>query len=137
MLKARITSIAVATLLASAASVGWPWAPSARAEQIEGQRIIREIVVDGAVMEQSSDEAPANELRPTWIDHRSGLDQPYQHSWWEAVFFFPVFWTVYIPIVTIILAAAGEWLIHALRRLRSQARLAGANRRRARAVLNR
>jgi hypothetical protein len=51
--------------------------------------------------------------------------------------FFPVFWTVYIPIVTIILAAAGEWLIHALRRLRAQARLACANPRRARAVLNR
>jgi hypothetical protein len=36
--------------------------------------------------------------------------------------FSPVFWTVYIPIVTIILAAAGEWLIHALRQLRAQAR---------------
>jgi hypothetical protein len=35
--------------------------------------------------------------------------------------FFLVFWTVYIPIVTIILAAAGEWLIHALRQLRAQA----------------
>ena len=31
--------------------------------------------------------------------------------------FFPVFWTIYIPIVTIMLAAAGEWLIHALRQL--------------------
>ena len=29
--------------------------------------------------------------------------------------FFPVFWTIYIPIVTIMLAAASEWLIHALR----------------------
>jgi hypothetical protein len=45
--------------------------------------------------------------------------------------FFPVFWTVYIPIVTIILAAAGEWLIHALRRVRAQARPACSNRRRA------
>jgi hypothetical protein len=51
--------------------------------------------------------------------------------------FFPVFWTVYIPIVTIILAAAGEWLIHALRRLRARGRLACSNRRRARAALNR
>jgi hypothetical protein len=38
-------------------------------------------VVDGAVMEPSSDEAPANELRPSWIDQRSVLDRPYQHSW--------------------------------------------------------
>jgi hypothetical protein len=45
--------------------------------------------------------------------------------------FFPVFWTVYIPIVTIILAASGEWLFHALRRLRAQARLVCSNQRRA------
>jgi hypothetical protein len=51
--------------------------------------------------------------------------------------FLPVFWTIYIPIVTIMLAAAGEWLIHALRQLRAQARLASSNRRRARAVLDR
>ena len=51
--------------------------------------------------------------------------------------FFPVFWTVYIPIVTIILAAAGEWLIDAWRQLRAQARLACSNRGRARAVPNR
>jgi len=31
--------------------------------------------------------------------------------------FFPVFWTIYIPIVTIMLGAAGERLIHALRQL--------------------
>jgi hypothetical protein len=43
--------------------------------------------------------------------------------------FLPVFWTIYIPIVTIMLAAAGEWLIHALRQLRAQARLASSNRR--------
>ena len=42
--------------------------------------------------------------------------------------FFPVFWTVYIPIVTIILAAAGEWLIHALRQLRARARLVCSSR---------
>jgi hypothetical protein len=51
--------------------------------------------------------------------------------------FLPVFWTIYIPIVTIMLAAAGEWLIHALRQLRAQARLACSNRRRVRAVLDR
>jgi hypothetical protein len=51
--------------------------------------------------------------------------------------FFPVFWTVYIPIVTIILAAAGEWLTHAGRQLRARAQLACSNRGRARAVPNR
>jgi hypothetical protein len=51
--------------------------------------------------------------------------------------FFPVFWTIYIPFVTIVLAAAGERLIHALRQLRAQGRLASSNRRRARAVLDR
>jgi hypothetical protein len=45
--------------------------------------------------------------------------------------FFPAFWTIYIPIVTIILAAAGEWLMHALRQLRAQARPACLNRRQA------
>jgi hypothetical protein len=44
--------------------------------------------------------------------------------------FLPVFWTIYIPIVTIMLAAAGEWLIRALHQLRAQARLASSNRRR-------
>jgi hypothetical protein len=48
-----------------------------------------------------------------------------------VIMFFPVFWTAYIPIVTIILAAAGEWLIHALRQLRAQGRLARSNRQRA------
>jgi hypothetical protein len=44
-----------------------------------------------------------------------------------VIMFFPVFWTIYIPIVTIMLAAAGEWLIHALREFRAQARLARSN----------
>jgi hypothetical protein len=39
--------------------------------------------------------------------------------------FFLAFWTIYIPI------AAGEWLVHALRQLRAQARLACSNRRQA------
>jgi hypothetical protein len=45
-----------------------------------------------------------------------------------VIMFFPVFWTVYIPIVTIILAAAGEWLIHALRPLSARARLVCSSR---------
>ena len=81
MLKtARIASLAAAALLASPAFAAWPLDRAAQAEQIGDQRIIREIVVDGAVMEPSSDEAPANELRPSWVDERSVFDRPYQHS---------------------------------------------------------
>jgi hypothetical protein len=79
--KVCIASIAAATLLASPAFATWPLDRGAQAEQIGDQRIIREIVVDGAVMEASPDEAPANELRPSWIDQRSVLDRPDQHSW--------------------------------------------------------
>jgi hypothetical protein len=35
--------------------------------------------------------------------------------------FFSVFWTVYIPIVTIILSGLGDWLTHSLRQLRAHA----------------
>jgi hypothetical protein len=80
--KVGIASIAAATLLASPAFVAaGPLDRAAQAEQIGDQRIIREIVVDGAVMEPSSDEAPASELRPSWVDQRRILDRPYQHSW--------------------------------------------------------
>lgn len=79
--KICIVSIAAATLLASPAFAAWPLDRAAQAEPISDQRIIREIVVDGAVMEASPDEAPANELRPSWIDQRSVRDRPYQHSW--------------------------------------------------------
>jgi hypothetical protein len=75
------TSIAAAVLLASPAFAAWPLNQGAQVEPIADQRIIREIVVDGGVMEPSSDEAPANELRPSWIDQRSVLDRPYQYSW--------------------------------------------------------
>jgi hypothetical protein len=79
--RVRITSIAAAMLLASPAFAGWPMDRGGQAEPIGDQRIIREIVINGAVMEPSSDEAPANELRPSWIDQRSSLDRLYQHSW--------------------------------------------------------
>jgi hypothetical protein len=79
--KVCIASIAAATLLASPAFAAWPLDRGAQAEPIGDQRIIREIVVDGAVMEPSSDEATASELRPNWIDQRGVLDRPYQHSW--------------------------------------------------------
>jgi hypothetical protein len=79
--KLGIASIAATTLLASPAFAAWPLDRAAQAEQIGDQRIICEIVVDGAVMEPSSDAAPANELRPTWVDERSVFDRPYQHSW--------------------------------------------------------
>jgi hypothetical protein len=78
MLKtARIASLAAATLLPSPASAG----PLAQAEPIGDQRIIREIVVDGAVIEAGSEEAPTNELRPSWVDQGSALDPRHQHSW--------------------------------------------------------
>lgn len=77
----RITSIAAAVLLASPAFAAWPLDRAAQTEQIGDQRIIREIVVDGTPMEPSSDEAPANELRPSWLDQHSVFDRPYQHSW--------------------------------------------------------
>ena len=35
--------------------------------------------------------------------------------------FFSVFWTVYIPIVTIISAGIGDWLTHSLRQRRAHA----------------
>lgn len=68
--KVWITSIAAATLLASPAFAAWPFDQPAQAEQIEDQRIIREVVVNGGLIEADSDEAPANELRPVpnWLD---------------------------------------------------------------------
>jgi len=44
------------------------------AEQVGDQRIIREIVIDGRPIDAGSDEAPANELRPNWLDQSSALD---------------------------------------------------------------
>jgi hypothetical protein len=79
--RVRFTPIAAAVLLASPAFAAWPLDRGAQVEPIGDQRIIREGVVDGAVMEPSSDEAPANELRPSWIDQRRVLDRSYQRSW--------------------------------------------------------
>jgi hypothetical protein len=44
--------------------------------------------------------------------------------------FFSLFWTAYIPICMIILALAGEQLMHSFRRLRVHAWIASSNRRR-------
>ena len=46
--------------------------------------------------------------------------------------FFSLFWTAYIPIGMIILALAGERLIHSFDRLRLHAWIAASNRRRIR-----
>jgi hypothetical protein len=56
--KVRITSIAAAALLASPAFAAWPFDQPAQAEQIEDQRIIREVVVNGGLIEADSDEDP-------------------------------------------------------------------------------
>lgn len=46
----------------------------------------------------------------------------------EEDMFFSVFWTGYIPIVTIILAAVGNWAINGFRWLRARARLVCSSR---------
>jgi hypothetical protein len=113
----HMLSIAAAVLLTSPAFARGPLAHAAPAEQVGDQRIIREIVIDGRPIDAVSDKAPANELRPNWLDQSSALDREhqhswYQHSWWGGdAMFFPVFWTAYIPIVTIILSVIGDRLI--------------------------
>ena len=78
----RIAWIAVATVMASPAFAGWPADQSAQVDLIGGQRIIREIVVDGHLTETGSNDAPANELRrvPNWLDGSGALDRARQHS---------------------------------------------------------
>jgi hypothetical protein len=44
--------------------------------------------------------------------------------------FFSIFWTAFIPVGMIILALAGEQLMHSFRRLRVHAWIASSNRRR-------
>jgi hypothetical protein len=46
--------------------------------------------------------------------------------------FFSLFWTAYIPVGMIILALAGEQLMHSFRRLRVHAWITSSNRRRTR-----
>jgi hypothetical protein len=81
--KVRITSIAAATLLASPAFAGWSRAQPAQLESIDGQRVIREVVVNGRLIEGVADESPANELRPvrSWVDQSNAPDSRPQPSW--------------------------------------------------------
>ena len=58
--KAWIMAIAAATLLASPAFAGWPADQPARVALVGGQRIIRELVVDGHLIETGSDDVPAS-----------------------------------------------------------------------------
>jgi hypothetical protein len=46
--------------------------------------------------------------------------------------FFSIFWTAFIPVGLIILALAGEWLMHSFGRHRMHAWMAASNRRRIR-----
>jgi hypothetical protein len=62
--KVRIMAIAAATLLAPPAFAGSPADQPAQLDLISGKRIIRELVVDGHLIETGSDDAPASELRP-------------------------------------------------------------------------
>jgi len=79
----RITSIAAATLLASPAFAAWPFAETAQAEQIEDQRIINEVVVNGRVMEADSDETFANGLHPApnWTGVSGPVDRRLRQSY--------------------------------------------------------
>jgi hypothetical protein len=83
----RMISIAAAVLLTSPPFASGPLAHAAPAGQVGDQRIIREIVIDGRPIDAGSDEAPANELRPNWLDQSSALDREhinnswYQHAW--------------------------------------------------------
>ena len=81
--KVRIMAIAAAPLLASPAFAGWPADQPAQVDLLSGKRIIREIVVDGHLIETGSDDAPASELRPVpnWIDGSGALDPARRHSY--------------------------------------------------------
>jgi len=79
----RIAWIAAAMVVASPAFAGWSADQPAQLDLISDQRIIREIVVDGHLIEADSDDASANELRPipNWIDGSGALDRARQHSY--------------------------------------------------------
>ena len=81
--KVRIMAIAAATLLASPAFAGWPAEQSAQVALVGSQRIIRELVVDGHLIETGSDDVPASELRPVpnWIDGSGAPDPARRHSY--------------------------------------------------------
>jgi hypothetical protein len=78
-----LTSMTAAMLLASPAFAGWPSAQPAQVNAVDGQRIIREVAINGGLIGADSDEPPANELRPLpdWIDHGGALDRRPQHLW--------------------------------------------------------
>ena len=79
--KARIVSIAAAALLSSPAFAGWSLVQAA--QPIDGERIIREVVINGRLIEGDRDESPTNELRPVpgWVGQSSALDRRPQPSW--------------------------------------------------------
>ena len=81
--KLWLTAITAATLLASPALAGWPSAQSAQVDPVDGQRVIREAVVNGGLIGARSDKPPANELRPIphWVDHGSALERRPEHLW--------------------------------------------------------
>ena len=81
--KVPIIAIAAATLLASPAFASWPTDQAAQLDLVSGQRIIREVVVDGHLIETDSDDASASELVPVpdWIDGSGALDRARQHSY--------------------------------------------------------
>ena len=81
--KVCITSIAAAALLSSPAFAGCSLAQPAQLEPIEDQRIIREVVINGRLIEGVSEGSLANELRPvpSWVDQSSALDRRPQPSW--------------------------------------------------------
>jgi len=58
--KVRIMAIAAATLLASPAFASWPAEQSAQVALVGSQRMIRELVVDGHLIETGSDDVPAS-----------------------------------------------------------------------------
>ena len=81
--KVRIMAIAAATLMASPAFAGGPADHSSQVDLVGSQRIIRELVVDGHLIETGSDDVPASELRPVpnWIDGSGALDPARRHSY--------------------------------------------------------
>ena len=77
--KIWLTSITAVTLLASPAVAAQP----VQVDVVAGERIIREVVINGGLIGADSDGPRANELRrvPSWIDHGTALDRRPQHFW--------------------------------------------------------
>ena len=78
--KTRIASIAVAAFLSLPAFAG---SSLAQLEPIDGERIIREVVINGRPIEGVRNESPASELRPVpgWVDQSDAFDRRAQPSW--------------------------------------------------------